>query len=219
MSVIMINPYAKYKNYNKELAHYYWVFEDKEFQELIYKYYNEILKHEASDLAAEELIQEFGDKFELSLGALEDYLEANFSDHFDDPTLTRLSEDPRVRSFRTAEVTKGTHPGTRAKNGEKWITIHFNEKDFSYEQYKLAWPFIKTRLIEESYEPTIVNKPKRSVAENSQLLYAIFKARKKGKTFTEIFNKYCDSNLEYYIGKKPVHDTVKSLQNYYYRHY
>jgi hypothetical protein len=215
----MINPYVKFKDYSTELAHCYFVFEDQEFKDLIIEYKDKILSHDFYLDAVDELAQEFLEKFDLPPYALDDYLESNFIDKYEHPHLTLVSEDPRVKSFRTAEISAGTNPGMKSKNGEKWITIHFNENDFSFEQYRLAWPFIKGRLREEGYTAPINKQPKRSSPENTQLLYAIFKARKQGKTFTEIYQLYSNRTLEYYVGKKPTHTTIKSFQNYYYRHY
>lgn len=58
--------------------------------------------------------------------------------------------------------------------------------------------------------------------EKPELLYAIFRARKRKEPFRRIFEKYQSGRLEGYLGKKvPTNQftTPKDLENYYWKFY
>lgn len=59
------------------------------------------------------------------------------------------------------------------------------------------------------------NTKKRKPPENPELLYAIFKARSKSNTFSQIFTMYSTGQLPHYLGSTGQFKSEDSLERYY----
>lgn len=94
------------------------------------------------------------------------------------------------------------------------ITLYI-PKDILEKDFRKLW-----RHISRVQKDTLINKPSRRKTPNYiDLVYAIFKARVKNKTFSEIFNDYNEGKLKYY-SKKPIKwiNSVEKLKDYYYKY-
>ena len=85
------------------------------------------------------------------------------------------------------------------------------------DEYLAAWPEVKDMLQRETPPvPQDIATQRNRGADNPQLIYAIYKARKQSKTFSEIFSLYEKGELSMYSGKsKHQYNSEDTLERYY----
>lgn len=81
-------------------------------------------------------------------------------------------------------------------------------------EYLQAWSEVEDMLIREEVRQAR-NTSRRRSPENTQLIYAIFKARKRGKKFSEIFELYQTKQLDQYKKSSTQFSSSDSLERYY----
>ena len=99
----------------------------------------------------------------------------------------------------------------RVENGN--LLIEF-DRDITKADYDRFWPFVKHMKAEAG-----INLKKRFRGpENWSLLYAIHKAQRHHKKFSEIFKMYEGGELYEYSGSKTQFISEESLKSYFYRY-
>lgn len=137
-----------------------------------------------------------------------------------------LASDWRITESEVANAYNGTHAGKRLArepneqpmlvdwNGlyhERRFTVDFNIDKLRKDHLEELWRIIAERKSELSEGKLERNR----TPENDKLIYAIFKARKQGQTFTQIYLDYESGNLNGYRGSKTSFDSWDSLARYY----
>lgn len=112
-------------------------------------------------------------------------------------------------------------PFTYIDGDEDSVTVKIS-KEVKRNEYISAWPEIKEMLT--SYvgygDGTSINikqsKTRVRAADDTQLIYAVFKARKSGLTFRQIYRLYQDGKLPCYV-EKPTNQfsSEDSLERYF----
>lgn len=188
------NPYKHIRYKTSSDWYMYWLCEDKEFQDdmaAILEYASSRWTAMTDEEGAEfgRMVRDIQAKYNITEGEFEAvYAAYHHISNFDFP-------------FRYIET----------KGDEVVIAI---PGAITRDDYLEAWDEVEDMLIREEVRET--NGSRRRSPDNTQLIYAIFKARKKGKKFSEIFTLYQDGQLDQYHEKsKTQYKSSDDLERYY----
>ena len=140
-----------------------------------------------------------------------------------------LANEWRITEPEVANAYNGTHIGNRLVResneqpmlvdwsglyNEQHFTVDFNIDKLRKDHLEELW-----RIVAERKSKLSKGKLKRNrTPENDKLIYAIFKARKQGQTFTQIYLDYESGNLNGYTGNGATLGSSDELAHYYRRH-
>ena len=93
---------------------------------------------------------------------------------------------------------------------ERRFTVDFNIEELRKSDLDELWQIVSNRKAELG-----LSGHKNKTVENSRLIYAIFKARKNGHTFTQIYWDYFYERLVGYTGSGKILGDADSLARYY----
>lgn len=83
------------------------------------------------------------------------------------------------------------------------------ESYITYQRYHDLWKNVL------EHKKKLLTKPRRRAPESPKLIYAVFKARKKGLSFPELFRLYSSGKLPYFRGSTNQFKDEESLERYY----
>ena len=175
------------RNFNSGVFawHRYWVYKDPDFIEAV----KNLPKRVLSDLLFEDY-QRIAQEFEIRQSDVDFVHERPFATY-------------------TPEDVVASGLGYTFKIDKKYFFAKMNH-DITKRQFLHLWAqlqFYKTSMG--------IKKTKNKPPENTQLLYAIFKARKR-YTFNETYIMYKNKSLPYYLGKGTSQfNSEESLERYY----
>jgi hypothetical protein len=170
--------------------HEYWAFRDEEFWEAI------------SALPPYDFKKQLGSEY-LDIGSM-----------FGLPwsVVMAVHINPEWAKSYTPELIPGVQVRYDEGSGEFEIgaTEHVTRQ-----MWDEAWVRIQQIKVEKKLVTTTRQRP----ADNTQLLYAIFRARKAGNTWQAIFDACCSGVLQNYPHKLKAFITAESMRRYYAKHY
>lgn len=109
--------------------------------------------------------------------------------------------------------TKSFHINHRASSKRFELVFH---EDMPKSEFMKAWDDMqRMKAMNRGAQLSVT---KRKPAQNQQLIYAIFKARKQGQPFRQIFELYSHQALPGYLGKKPIYSTKEALAAYFHKY-
>lgn len=207
----MINPYTSKEHKTTSEWHTFWVFEDKEFisevsnlvkwqDEAIAKYGVGKANYYKSDEHTEfkKRSKDLANKFALKRDDVSRFIMENRSYEY--------SMYKPFNSFST--------PIFSISGDDKEFEVTF-PGNITYEDYISSWKqIVEFRANHKGFES--IKPGRRRAPDNTQLIYAIFKARIRGLKFREIFKLYENGILPYYEGKSNIqYKDEDSLESYY----
>lgn len=206
--------YAFRSNGSAYRAHVYCVYEDPEFQAAIKELRSKLEKHYYKGISLETSrfdthilpddripIKKVADEFYISLEDLAFYADGSYDEEF-----IGFGKDY-------------THDG-----GYKLIDVAEHEirpvyvigRYTSLEDIIEEWRYVRAMA---DFQYSIFghddNTRRKRSPNYPELIYAVFKARKKKKTYGQIFRDYSDGTLEMYSGNNSVFNSEDSLERYY----
>lgn len=187
-SVYHVPEMAKSRKYNsREDWHAYWVYQDTEFIKIMKKLSRIKDAHEAKTIR-EVLAKEYAISTEriISWG---------LSYHMSESVPNNISDS-------TTEILFDFEEGGEVFN----LSL---KKSVTKAEYLKMWDYFVV------WRNHVIKKPQRArkkPPENTQLLYAIFRARSNGLTFTQIYGLYSDDRLPLYEGVLGIHNTNQKRQ-------
>lgn len=206
------NPYKHIRQKTNDEWLLYWVCEDPEFKQLMVDYFDQF----------ESKTKVVNGKVEINLT----HEERNYAENIRQTALTKfgLSEN-EFDTIQTGGHTQGSfdfpfeYLGYN-KDGSVNIKI---PHDIKRSDYIAAWPEVLEMVRPEPVsspfddeEPTAIKAMRNRAADDTLLIYSIYRARKEGFKFSKIFNLYQHGRLSCYVGMPTNQFTSEdSLERYY----